>query len=131
MADCQVCAQNKESHTCLSGLLYSLPIPSYPWSHLSLDFLSGLQPTQGMTVIQIIMYSFLKSCKFIPLPKHPSANETAQPACNMTTFCQPFLEGLLPSVGSCGQFIFSLRGLTRTWNQSSSYCRSSKLSSWA
>ncbi len=42
VAACAVCAQNKEPRTHPHGLLHSLPIPTRPWSHISLDFITGL-----------------------------------------------------------------------------------------
>ncbi|KAI2644146.1 Transposon Tf2-6 polyprotein [Labeo rohita] len=55
-----------------------LPIPSRPWSHLALDFVSGLPPSRGNTVILTVVDRFSKAAHFIPLPKLPSAKETAQ-----------------------------------------------------
>uniref|UniRef100_A0A0F8AN84 ribonuclease H n=1 Tax=Larimichthys crocea TaxID=215358 RepID=A0A0F8AN84_LARCR len=55
-----------------------LPIPMRPWSHVALDFVSGLPPSDGNTVILTIVDRFSKMAHFIPLPKLPSAKETAQ-----------------------------------------------------
>ena len=57
---CSVCARNKTSHLPSSGLLRPLPIPKHPWSHVALDFIMGLPGYR------------------VPLPKLPSARETAQ-----------------------------------------------------
>ncbi|XP_043113873.1 uncharacterized protein LOC122358155 [Puntigrus tetrazona] len=75
---CSVCAQNKTSNQSPVGLLQPLPIPSRPWSHLALDFVSGLPPSRGNTVILTVVDRFSKAAHFIPLPKLPSAKETAQ-----------------------------------------------------
>ncbi|KAI7809155.1 hypothetical protein IRJ41_000814, partial [Triplophysa rosa] len=53
---CWVCAQNKEPRSHPQGLLHPLPIPRRPWSHISLDF----------------------TCRLIPLPKLPTAIQTAE-----------------------------------------------------
>ncbi len=75
---CSVCAQNKTSNQSPVGLLQPLPIPSRPWSHLALDFVSGLPPSRGNTVILTVVDRFSKTAHFVPLPKLPSAKETAQ-----------------------------------------------------
>lgn len=78
---CTVCSQNKSLHTAPHGLLHPLPIPGRPWSHISMDFISGLPVSAGNTVILVIVDRFSKACRFIPLPKLPSAPETAEVVC--------------------------------------------------
>jgi hypothetical protein len=46
VAACATCARNKTSTRPRSGLLRPLPIPNRPWSHIALDFVTGL-PTSG------------------------------------------------------------------------------------
>lgn len=53
VAACSVCSQNKEPRTHPEGLLHSLPIPTRPWSHISLDFVTGLSKSQGNTLILV------------------------------------------------------------------------------
>lgn len=69
VAACITCSQNKSQHTAPQGLLHPLPIPSRPWSHISMDFISGLPPSDGNTVILVIVDRFSKACRFIPLPQ--------------------------------------------------------------
>ncbi len=78
VASCQVCAQTKSSNSPPAGLLRPLPIPSRPWSHIALDFVTGLPLSAGNTVILTVVDRFSKAAHFIPLPKLPSARETAQ-----------------------------------------------------
>ncbi|KAI2646401.1 Transposon Tf2-6 polyprotein [Labeo rohita] len=59
------------------GSLQPLPIPSRPWSHIALDFVTALPPSQGNTVVLTVVDRFSKAVHFIPLPKLPSAKETA------------------------------------------------------
>lgn len=47
VAACPVCAQNMSYNQSSSGLLLPLPIPRRPWSHLALDFVTGLPPSDG------------------------------------------------------------------------------------
>ena len=75
---CPTCAQNKNTRQQPLGLLHVLPTPSQAWSHLSMDFITGLPFSEGHTVILVIVDLFSKAAHFLPLPKLPSACETAQ-----------------------------------------------------
>uniref|UniRef100_A0A3B3HIF1 Gypsy retrotransposon integrase-like protein 1 n=1 Tax=Oryzias latipes TaxID=8090 RepID=A0A3B3HIF1_ORYLA len=78
VAACTTCARSKASHSAPAGLLQPLPIPSRPWSHIALDFVTGLPPSQGNSVILTVIDRFSKMAHFIPLSQLPSATETAQ-----------------------------------------------------
>lgn len=75
---CPVCARNKTSRIPAAGPLHPLPVPHQPWSDISLDFVTGLPKSQGNTTILTVVDRFSKIVKFIPLPKLPSAKETAE-----------------------------------------------------
>lgn len=75
---CPVCNQHKSSHQAPAGLLQPLPIPHRPWSHISLDFVTGLPPSNGHTAILTVVDRFSKMAHFVPIPKLPSAKETAE-----------------------------------------------------
>ena len=60
------------------GLLLPLQTPSRPWSHLSMDFVTGLPVSEGNSVILVIVDRFSKACRLIRLPKLPSALDTAK-----------------------------------------------------
>ena len=74
---CTVCARGKSSNQPPAGLLRPLPVPSRPWSHLALDFVTGLPLSQGNTVVLTVVDRFSKAVHFVALPKLPSALETA------------------------------------------------------
>ena len=74
---CSVCSRNKSSHRPSAGLLQPLPVPHRPWSHIALDFITGLPPSQGNTVIVTVVDRFSKAAHFLALPMLPSARETA------------------------------------------------------
>lgn len=74
---CPTCAQNKTSTQPPAGLLQPLSVPRRPWSHISLDFVTGLPPSDGNTTILTVVDRFSKSVHFIPLPSLPSSSETA------------------------------------------------------
>ena len=77
VAACPVCNQQKTARQAPAGLLQPLPVPRRPWSHISLDFVTGLPPSRGHTVILTVVDRFSKMAHFIPLTKLPSAKETA------------------------------------------------------
>lgn len=74
---CDTCASNKTSNRPPAGLLQPLLVPKRPWSHIALDFVTGLPPSDGNTAVLTIVDRFSKSVHFVPLPKLPSAKETA------------------------------------------------------
>ncbi|KAI3352382.1 hypothetical protein L3Q82_005348 [Scortum barcoo] len=78
VAACSVCARSKASRQARMGLLQPIPVPHRPWSHISLDFVTGLPPSKGNTVVLTVVDHFSKMTHFIPLTKLPSAKETAQ-----------------------------------------------------
>ena len=75
---CPVCNQNKAPRRAPAGHLQPLPVPHRPWSHICLDFVTGLPLSRGHTTILTIMDRFSKMAHFVPLPKLPSAKETAE-----------------------------------------------------
>ncbi|XP_060754879.1 serine hydrolase-like protein isoform X1 [Neoarius graeffei] len=75
---CPTCNQHKSPSQPPAGLLQPLPVPMRPWSHVSLDFVTGLPPSEGNTVILTIVDRFSKMTHFVPLPKLPTAKETAR-----------------------------------------------------
>ena len=77
VAACTTCARNKASHSPPAGLLCPLPVPGRPWSHIGMDFVTGLPSSQGNTVVFTIVDRFSKAVHFVPLRKLPSSSETA------------------------------------------------------
>lgn len=77
VAACTTCARNKSSNQPPSGLLQPLPTPGRPWSHIALDFVTGLPASKGNTVILTVVDRFSKAVHFVALPKLPTALETA------------------------------------------------------
>lgn len=60
VATCTVCARNKSRNQRPAGLLQPLPKPNGPWSHITLDFVTGLLVSAGKTVILTIADRFSK-----------------------------------------------------------------------
>ena len=81
VAACTVCSRGKSSHRPVSGLLQPLPIPGRPWSHIAIDFVTGLPPSKGNSVIFTIVDRFSKAAHFLALAKLPTAQQTAEILC--------------------------------------------------
>lgn len=75
---CTVCARGKATNQRPAGQLRPLPVPTRPWSHIALDFVSGLPLSKGNSVILTIVDRFSKSAHFVALPKLPSAQGTSE-----------------------------------------------------
>ncbi len=65
------CAQNKTSNQSPVGLLQPLPIPSCPWSHLALNFVSGPSPSRATPVILTVVDRLSKRPISFPCPNSP------------------------------------------------------------
>uniref|UniRef100_A0A8C6K7U4 Gypsy retrotransposon integrase-like protein 1 n=1 Tax=Nothobranchius furzeri TaxID=105023 RepID=A0A8C6K7U4_NOTFU len=75
---CTTCIRSKNSHRPPAGLLQPLPVPARPWSHIALDFVTGLPISKGKSVVLTIVDRFSKACHLVPLSKLPSAATTAR-----------------------------------------------------
>lgn len=70
VAACSICSQNK-NYQSPYGLLQSLPTPGCPWSHITLDFVTGLPVSKVNWVILAIIDRFSKAAHFILLLNPP------------------------------------------------------------
>uniref|UniRef100_A0A8C1UMJ1 Integrase catalytic domain-containing protein n=1 Tax=Cyprinus carpio TaxID=7962 RepID=A0A8C1UMJ1_CYPCA len=75
---CILCAMNKNPRHLPAGKLMPLPVPHRPWSHLGVDFVTDLPPSEGNTCILVAIDRFSKACKLIPLKGLPTAFVTAE-----------------------------------------------------
>ncbi len=95
---CPVCSQGKCTRLRSQGLLHLLPIPCRP-SHIFLDFVTRLPPSQGNTGILVVADRFSKAARFIPLPKLPSPKREQSSSWNMSSGCLEFPWILSPTEG--------------------------------
>jgi len=65
---CQICQQVKAEHKKPSGLLMPLQVPEWKWSHVIIDFVTGLlRSPQGYNAIWVIVDRLTKSAHFLPI----------------------------------------------------------------
>ena len=76
IAICFECQQVKMEHQHPAGLLQPLPIPSWKWEIISLDFVTGLPKNQNLNdPITVVVDKLSKAAHFIPVKNtYKSAN---------------------------------------------------------
>ena len=68
IARCLECQQVKTEHQHPAGLLQPLPIPSWKWEIISLDFITGLPKNQNQNdSIMVVVDKLSKAAHFIPV----------------------------------------------------------------
>jgi len=79
IAGCDTCQRTKTMNTPPHGLLNPLPIPSFPWEIVSMDFITGLPRTQKeFDAIFVVVDKLSKMAHFIPTTKEVTAEGSAK-----------------------------------------------------
>jgi hypothetical protein len=72
---CDICQKIKSSTSGRLGLLISNPIPSYPYSSISMDFIVHLPWSNGFNAVFVVVDRMTKHANFIPTTTGLSATE--------------------------------------------------------
>jgi hypothetical protein len=79
VSECDTCERVKASHLRASGTLQPLPIPSWKWEDISMDFIVGLPNTsQKYDSIWVIIDRLTKTAHFLPVHTIYSAKKYAE-----------------------------------------------------
>ena len=79
VSECDTCQRVKASHLKVAGALQPLPIPSWKWEDISMDFIVGLPPTsQRHDSIWVIVDRLTKSAHFLPVHTTYTAKKYAE-----------------------------------------------------
>lgn len=60
--NCSICQTTKSPRQLPASLLQPLPIPQRTWSHITIDFVTDLPNSQGLTTILTVVDRFSKAC---------------------------------------------------------------------
>ncbi|SCZ91572.1 BZ3500_MvSof-1268-A1-R1_Chr1-2g01497 [Microbotryum saponariae] len=74
---CDSCQRNKPSHHRKHGPLHSLPVPTKPWSSLSMDHIVDLPPSSGFDSVLVVVDRLTKEAHFIPARKSDTSKTLA------------------------------------------------------
>ena len=80
---CPVCARSKVNRSPPAGLLSPLHVPHCPWSHISMDFVTGLPPSEGKTVVLTVVDRFLRWLILLPCLSCPPLERQPRQFCFM------------------------------------------------
>jgi hypothetical protein len=79
VSECDICQRVKASHLKAAGVLQPLPIPSWKWEGVTMDFIVGLPNTsQKHDSIWVIMDRLTKTAHFIPVHTTYNAKKYAE-----------------------------------------------------
>jgi hypothetical protein len=79
VSECDVCQRVKASHLRIFGTLQPLPIPSWKWEDINMDFIIGLPNTcQRHDSIWVIVDRLTKTAHFLPIHTTYNARKYAE-----------------------------------------------------
>uniref|UniRef100_A0A8C6M1N6 Integrase catalytic domain-containing protein n=1 Tax=Nothobranchius furzeri TaxID=105023 RepID=A0A8C6M1N6_NOTFU len=78
VAACPTCARSKTPNQLPAGDLHPLPVPHPSWSHIGLDFVTGLPPVNQLDTVLTVVDRFSKAVHLVALPGLPTAKQTAE-----------------------------------------------------
>lgn len=111
---CLICQQMKYETKKTPGLLQPIPLPAAIWEDLSLDFITGLPPSNKYTAILVVVDRFSKGVHLAPLTPNYTAHNVANIFFN--TVCK--LHGIPRSLISDRDPLF----ISKFWRELFSLC---------
>jgi hypothetical protein len=79
VSECDICQRVKASHLKTAGILQPLPIPSWKWEDISMDFIVGLPNTSlRHDSIWVIVDRLTKTAHFLPVHTTYNAKRYAE-----------------------------------------------------
>jgi hypothetical protein len=79
VSECDICQRVKASHLKTAGVLQPLPIPSWKWEDISMNFIVGLPNTsQRHGSIWVIVDRLTKTTHFLPVHTTYNAKKYAE-----------------------------------------------------
>jgi hypothetical protein len=79
VSECDICQRVKASHLRTAGILQPLPIPSWKWEDISMDFIVGLPNTSlRHDYIWVIVDRLTKTAHFLPVHTMFNAKKYAE-----------------------------------------------------
>jgi hypothetical protein len=79
VCECDICQRIKASHLKIAGVLQPLPISSWKWEDISMDFIVGLPNTsQRHDSIWVIVDRLTKTAHFLPMHTTYNAKKYAE-----------------------------------------------------
>ncbi|KAM2495010.1 hypothetical protein EV1_034581 [Malus domestica] len=75
---CDICQKNKYEFLVPARLLNPLPIPQRVWTDISMDFITGLPPCRGKSVIFVMVDRLSKAAHFLSMSHPYTAHSVAQ-----------------------------------------------------
>ena len=77
VANCHTCRRTKATHHVMHGVLRPLPVPTHPWQHISMDFVTGLPVCDGFDAIWVVVDRLTKQRHLVPCHTTVNAEDLA------------------------------------------------------
>lgn len=76
--NCHICRRSTPSSEARQGVLRPLPVPERSWQDISMDFITGLEPSHDYDAILVVVDRLTKMRHFIPCQTTCDAEEVAR-----------------------------------------------------
>ncbi|WVZ03870.1 hypothetical protein V8G54_024676 [Vigna mungo] len=122
--ECLICQQAKSATTLPAGLLQPLPIPNQVWKDIAMDFITGLPPSNGYTIIMVVIDRLSKYAYLAPLKADYNSKSVAELFINVVVKLYGFPRTIVSDrdkifISHFWQHLFKLSGTTL--NMSTTY----------